>query len=87
VSAKLPAVNGKRVISALEKEGWYVKRVRGSHHVLRHPSIPDAIPVPVHGSRPLKRGTLASILHAAGISRDEFAELLRVTASSPSVAL
>jgi predicted RNA binding protein YcfA (HicA-like mRNA interferase family) len=77
VSAKLPAVNGKRVIIALEKEGWYVKRVRGSHHVLRHPSIPDAIPVPVHGSRPLKRGTLASILRAAGISRDEFAEKLK----------
>jgi predicted RNA binding protein YcfA (HicA-like mRNA interferase family) len=54
VSAKLPAVNGKQVIAALEKEGWYVKRVRGSHHVLRHPSIPDAIPVPVHGSHPLK---------------------------------
>jgi hypothetical protein len=42
VSAKLPAVNGKQVIAALEKEGWYVKRVRGSHHVLRHPNIPDA---------------------------------------------
>jgi predicted RNA binding protein YcfA (HicA-like mRNA interferase family) len=77
VSSKLPAVNGKQVIAALEKEGWYVKRVRGSHHVLRHPSIPDAIPVPVHGSRPLKRGTLASILRAAGISREEFAQLQR----------
>jgi predicted RNA binding protein YcfA (HicA-like mRNA interferase family) len=50
VSVKLPAVNGKQVIAALEKESWYVKRVRGSHHVLRHPTIPDAIPVPVHGS-------------------------------------
>jgi predicted RNA binding protein YcfA (HicA-like mRNA interferase family) len=77
VSAKLPAVNGKLVIAALEKDGWYVKRVRGSHHVLRHPSIPDAIPVPVHGSRPLKQGTLASVLRASGISRDEFARLLR----------
>jgi predicted RNA binding protein YcfA (HicA-like mRNA interferase family) len=77
VSAKLPAVNGKQVIAALEKEGWYVKRIRGSHHVLRHPRIPDAIPVPVHGNRQLKRGTLASILRAAGISRDEFAQLLR----------
>lgn len=77
MSAKLPAVNGKQVIAALEKEGWYVKRVRGSHHVLRHASLPDAIPVPVHSSRPLKRGTLASILRAAGISRDEFARLVR----------
>ena len=77
MSAKLPAVSGKQVIAALEKEGWYVKRVRGSHHVLRHPSIPDAIPVPVHANRPIKRGTLASILRTAGISRDEFASRLK----------
>ncbi|HET8956395.1 MAG TPA: type II toxin-antitoxin system HicA family toxin [Solirubrobacterales bacterium] len=77
MSPKLPAVSGKQVIAALEKDGWYVKRVRGSHHVLRHPDIPDAIPVPVHGNRPIKRGTLSSILRAVGISRDEFAKLLR----------
>lgn len=77
MSDKLPAVGGKQVIAALEKEGWYVKRVRGSHHILRHPSIPDAIPVPVHGNRPIKRGTLSSIMRAAGISRGEFAQLLR----------
>lgn len=77
MSTKLPALSGKQVIAALEKEGWYVKRVRGSHHVLRHQSIPDAIPVPVHENRPIKRGTLASILRAAGISRDEFTQLLR----------
>ena len=77
MSPKLPAVSGKRVIAALEKEGWYVKRVRGSHHVLRHPDIPDAIPVPVHGNRPVKRGTLLSILRAAGLSRDEFAKKLK----------
>lgn len=77
MSAKLPAVSGKQVIAALEKEGWFVKRVRGSHHVLRHASIPDAIPVPVHGNRALKRGTLASILRTAGLSREEFADLLR----------
>ena len=77
MSPKLPTVNGKQVITALEKNGWYVKRVRGSHHILRHPNIPDAIPVPVHGSREIKRGTLASILRTAGIGRDEFERLLR----------
>jgi len=76
VNPKLPAVSGKQVIAVLEQEGWYVKRVRGSHHVLRHPTITDAIPVPVHGNRPIKRGTLASILRSAGISRDEFANRL-----------
>lgn len=29
---QLPAVTGKQVIEALAAEGWYVKRIRGSHH-------------------------------------------------------
>jgi predicted RNase H-like HicB family nuclease/predicted RNA binding protein YcfA (HicA-like mRNA interferase family) len=73
-----PGGQGKQVIARPRKGGWYVKRVRGSHHVLRRPSIPDAIPGPAYGSRPLKRGTLASILRAAGVSRDEIAQLLRL---------
>jgi predicted RNA binding protein YcfA (HicA-like mRNA interferase family) len=74
--SQLPAVSGKQLIKMLEGQGWYVKRVRGSHHILRHPTIPDALPVPVHGSRPIKRGTLGNILRTAGISREEFQELL-----------
>ena len=53
-----------------------MKRVRGSHHILRHPTIPDALPVPVHGGRPIKRGTLGNILRTAGISREELQKLL-----------
>jgi predicted RNA binding protein YcfA (HicA-like mRNA interferase family) len=74
--SQLPAVSGKQLIKILERHGWYVKRVRGSHHILRHPTIPDALPVPVHGSRPIKRGTLGNILRTAGISREEFQKLL-----------
>ncbi|MCO5315809.1 MAG: type II toxin-antitoxin system HicA family toxin [Solirubrobacterales bacterium] len=76
MNPRLPPVTGKQAIAALEKDGWYVKRVRGSHHVMRHPDIPDAIPVPVHGNREIKRGTLSSILRVAGLSRDEFVRLL-----------
>lgn len=77
MSPQLPAVSGKQVIRALEKEGWYLKRVRGSHHALRHPTIPDTVVVPVHGNRSLPRGTLLSILRVAGLSREEFVPLLR----------
>jgi predicted RNA binding protein YcfA (HicA-like mRNA interferase family) len=50
--------------------------VRGSHHIVRHPDIPDAIPVPVHGNQSIKRGTLGNILRTAGISRQDFDRLL-----------
>ncbi|MGO8904687.1 MAG: type II toxin-antitoxin system HicA family toxin [Solirubrobacteraceae bacterium] len=74
--SQLPAVSGEQLVKILESRGWYVKRIRGSHHILRHPTIPDALPVPVHGSRPIKRGTLGNILRTAGISREEFQKLL-----------
>ena len=74
--SQLPAVSGKQLIKILEREGWHVKHVRGSHHILPHPTIPDALPVPVHGSRPIKRGTLGNILRTAGISREELEKLL-----------
>lgn len=74
--SQLPAVSGKQLLKVLEGEGWYVKRIRGSHHILRHPTIPDALPVPIHGNRPIKRGTLGNVLRTAGISRDDFQRLL-----------
>ena len=74
--SQAPAVSGKQLVKALEKQGWHVKRIRGSHHIMRHPSIPDAIPVPVHGNQSIKRGTLGNILRTARISREDFDRLL-----------
>ena len=35
--AEIPAVPGAKVVKALERAGFRVVRVNGSHHVLRHP--------------------------------------------------
>jgi predicted RNA binding protein YcfA (HicA-like mRNA interferase family) len=40
------------------------------------PAGPTGVPVPVHGNRPIKRGTLGNIFRAAGINREEFERLL-----------
>jgi len=37
VSDKLPAVRPKQLIRVLEKRGWRLDRVRGSHHLMKHP--------------------------------------------------
>ncbi len=76
MSGELPAVSGKQVIKALERRGWYVKRIKGSHHALRHPSVWDTLVVPVHGNRPIPKGTLGNILRTAGLSRDDLRALL-----------
>lgn len=33
----VPAVRGSRVVGALEKAGFVVGRINGSHHIMRHP--------------------------------------------------
>ncbi len=76
MSADLPAVNGKQLVKALEAEGWYVKRVRGSHYILRHPTVPDAAVVPVHRNAAVKPGTLSNILRTAGLTRADLKRLL-----------
>ena len=62
MSRKLPAVTGRQVIRALEREGWRVKRIKSSHHFMTHPDLRDAVPVPVHGSKTLGAGLLLNIL-------------------------
>lgn len=74
--SSLPQVRGEHVIRALRRAGWEVIRIHGSHHVLAHAERSgDTLVVPVH-SRPLKRGTLADILERAGLTVDEFKDLL-----------
>ena len=74
---RLPSVTGREVVRVLEKAGFYVSRIKGSHHRMRHHTDPRRVTtVPVHAGRTLPRGTLADIIDQAGLTRDEFVELL-----------
>jgi len=71
----IPSVRGQRVVRALEKAGFKVARVAGSHHVLRHPDGRGTT-VPVHPGRDLAKGTLRSILADTGLTIEELLRLL-----------
>lgn len=72
---KLPrGLSGKQVVKALRRAGFYVKRQKGSHIVMRRDNPFAQVVVPDHKS--IDTGTLASILDGAGISIDEFTRLL-----------
>ena len=73
---RIPQVNGARVIRALRRAGWEVRRISGSHQHLFHPMHPGRrISVTVH-SVPMKKGALAEILQKAELSVQEFVDLL-----------
>jgi predicted RNA binding protein YcfA (HicA-like mRNA interferase family) len=71
---KLPQVSGRECISALSKLGFYIKRQKGSHIVLRRDNPFAQVVVPEH--RELDPGTLRGIIRQAGLSVEEFTELL-----------
>ena len=74
---RLPAISGKAAVDALQRSGFRVDRISGSHHVMRRPGVAGAkVIVPVHGAHDLPPGTLRSILKQAGLSIDEFIPLL-----------
>ncbi len=73
---KLPRdLSGKKVIKALEKAGFVVKRQKGSHIVLRRENPYALVVVPDH--KRVDTGTLDSILEGAGLSNEELIKLLK----------
>jgi predicted RNA binding protein YcfA (HicA-like mRNA interferase family) len=67
-------ISGRRVVTALERVGFYLLHQRGSHIILRRESPKATISVPDH--RTLRVGTLRKILAQAGLEVDQFLELL-----------
>jgi predicted RNA binding protein YcfA (HicA-like mRNA interferase family) len=54
------------LIRKLEKAGWVLKRVRGSHHVFIHPQRRGIVVVP-HPKHELGVGLVAAIRKQAGL--------------------
>jgi predicted RNA binding protein YcfA (HicA-like mRNA interferase family) len=66
----LKAISGKEFARLLEKHGWKLQRVKGSHHVYTKPGNPARISVPIHGNTSLKIGLLKHLMKQAGIEED-----------------
>jgi len=73
--ARLPRVTGKDVIAALVQVGFEVARVKGSHHLLRHPDGRVTV-VPVHAAETIGPGLVAKILRDCELTREQFQALL-----------
>ena len=72
---KFPTIKGKELVDFLAKQGCEIKRIKGSHYVLKSAFNNKMIVIPVHSSEELDRGTLRSIIRQAGIDIDDFVDL------------
>lgn len=67
----MKAIPGKRFARLLERHGWSLQRVKGSHHIYTKPDIPARISVPIHGNKPLKVGLQRHLMKLAEIAESE----------------
>ena len=73
--SRLPTLNGKEVVAALERAGFSVVRVRSSHHFMRHRDGRTTM-VPVHSGQTIGPGLISKILRDCELTREEFAKRL-----------
>ncbi len=67
----MKAVSGKVFARLLEKKGWVLQRINGSHHIYTKEGMSTRISVPIHGNRPLKVGLMKHFMKLADIRDDE----------------
>ncbi len=71
----LPRIRGREIISALQRAGFKVLRVKGSHHFLQHTDGRRTV-VPVHVGETIGPGLLNKILRDTELAPQELIELL-----------
>jgi predicted RNA binding protein YcfA (HicA-like mRNA interferase family) len=66
-------LSGGEAVKVFERAGWTIDRQRGSHVILVKDGQPATLSVPDH--KELAKGTLRSLIRAAGMTTEDFASL------------
>jgi len=67
----MKAVSGKAFTRVLERHGWKLLRMKGSHDVYAKEGSVVRLSVPVHGNKPMRKGFLSFFLKMAGFSQKD----------------
>lgn len=67
----MKSISGKQLCRVLERKGWELKTIKGSHHVYMVEGRTERISVPVHGNKDMKMGLLKAIMKLAEIDESE----------------
>ncbi len=64
-------ISGKQFAKLLERNGWRLLRVNGSHHIYGKPGVEAKLSVPIHGNDALKLGLARHLAGLAELSLDD----------------
>ena len=73
---KVPRVSGTEAVRAFEKAGFSHDRTSGSHYFMKKEGHRYLLSIPIHKGKTVGTGLLKSQIEAAGLTIEEFIDLL-----------
>jgi predicted RNA binding protein YcfA (HicA-like mRNA interferase family) len=67
----MKAISGRDFARVVERHGWRLLRVNGSHHIYGKAGSVVRLSIPIHANRPLKTGLLRHLAKLEEIPDDE----------------
>ncbi|MGY4513805.1 type II toxin-antitoxin system HicA family toxin [Bradyrhizobium sp. USDA 3650] len=64
----MKSISGREFARIVERHGWSLLRISGSHHIYGKPGSIVRLSVPIHGNKPLKAGLLRHLIKIAELS-------------------
>jgi predicted RNA binding protein YcfA (HicA-like mRNA interferase family) len=67
----MKAWSGREFARMVERRGWILLRINGSHHIYGKSGSVVRLSIPIHGNRPLKIGLMRHLAKLAEIPDSE----------------
>jgi predicted RNA binding protein YcfA (HicA-like mRNA interferase family) len=61
-------VSGRTLARAVERRGWALLRISGSHHIYGKAGETVRLSISIHGAKPLKSGLQRHLMKLAGLT-------------------
>ncbi|GAB1545575.1 type II toxin-antitoxin system HicA family toxin [Scytonema sp. NUACC21] len=67
----MKSISGKKLCSIVERKGWILRKITGSHHIYEHPESNRILSIPVHKNKDFKIGTLKALMKIAELNEED----------------
>lgn len=67
----MKTISGKEFARLVERHGWILLRIQGSHHIYGKKDSQVRLSIPIHRNENLKVGLLRHLMKLAGITEED----------------
>jgi len=67
----MKSVSGKKLAKIIERKGWVLRKITGSHHIYEKIGVDKILSIPVHKNKDLKIGTLKALMKIAELTEQD----------------